>query len=120
MKQGLTLLAILAILLGAGCQAAAPLPPSPPPSEPPPPQGFFLEVTEPQDETVVNVSPIRISGSTFPEAQVSVNGELIDVNGQGNFAAMVELEEGPNVIEVIATDYEGNEENCILAVIYAP
>ena len=119
MKQGLTLLAILAILLGAGCQAAAPVPPSPPPSEPPP-QGFFLEVTEPQDETVVNVSPVRVSGSTSPEAQVSVNGELIDVDGQGDFAAMVKLEEGPNVIEVIATDYEGNEESCILAVIYAP
>ena len=119
MKRGLTLPAILAILLGAGCQAAAPVPPSPPPSEPPP-QGFFLEVTEPQDETVVNVSPVRVSGSTSPEAQVSVNGELIDVDGQGNFAAMVELEEGPNVIEVIATDYEGNEESCVLAVIYAP
>ena len=120
MKQGLTLLAILAILLGAGCQAAAPVPPSPPPSQPPPPQGFFLEVTEPQDETVVNTSPIRVIGSTSPEAQVSVNGELIDVDGQGDFAAMVKLEEGPNVIEVIATDYEGNEESCILAVIYAP
>ena len=119
MKRGLTLLAILAILLGAGCQAAAPVPPSPPPSEPPP-QGFFLEVTEPQDETVVNVSPVRVSGSTSPEAQVSVNGELIDVDGQGNFAAMVELEEGPNVIDVIATDYEANEESSILAVIYAP
>jgi hypothetical protein len=119
MKQGLTLLAILAILLGAGCQAASPVPPSPPPSEPPP-QSFFLEVTEPQDETVVSASPIRVSGSTSPEAQVSMNGQLIDVDGQGNFAAMVELEEGPNVIEVIATDYEGNEESCILAVIYAP
>jgi len=120
MKQGLTLLAILAILLGAGCQAAAPVPPSPAPPEPPPPQGFFLEVPEPQDECVVNVSPIRVSGSTSPEAQVSLNGELIDVDGEGNFAAMVGLEEGPNVIEVIATDYEGNEGSCILAVIYAP
>lgn len=120
MKRGLMLLVILATLLVAGCQEATPVPPSPPPPEPPPSQGFFLEVAEPQDETVVNTSPILVSGSTSPEAEVSVNGTLIDVNEQGDFAAMVELEEGPNVIEVIATDYEGNEESCILAVIYTP
>lgn len=110
-KQGLILLIILATLIGAGCQGAV---------SPPPAQGFFLEVTEPQDESVVSTSPIRVSGSTSPGAEVSINGELIDVDEQGNFAAMVQLEEGPNVIEVIATDYDGNEESCILAVIYTP
>jgi len=110
-KRGLMLLVMIAALLGAGCHGTAPLPP---------PQGFFLEVTEPQNETVVSTSPICVSGSTSPGAEVSVNGELIDVDEQGNFAAMVELEEGPNAIEVIATDYEGNEKSCILAVIYSP
>ena len=114
MKRSLMLLIILATLMVVvvGCQTAAP------PSQEP--QAFFLEVTEPQDETVVNTSPIRISGSTSPGTTVSVNGELIEVSEQGNFAAMVEVEEGPNVIEVIATDHEGNEDYCILTVIYAP
>jgi hypothetical protein len=111
-EQGLTLLVILVILMaGTGCRGAvAPLSES----------GFFLEVLEPQDETVVDTNPIRVSGSTSPGAEVSVNGELIDIDEEGSFVAMVELEAGPNVIEVIATDYDGHEESCILAVIYTP
>jgi hypothetical protein len=111
-KQSLTLLVIPVILmLCAGCQGAVT-----PPSE----QGFFLEVLGPQDETVVDTSPILVHGNTSPGAEVSVNGELTNIDEAGNFAAMVELEEGPNAIEVIATDYDGHEEICILAVIYAP
>jgi hypothetical protein len=111
-KQGLALLVIPVILmLGAGCQGAV---------APSPEQGFFLEVLEPPDETVVDTNPIRVSGSASPGAEVSVNGELIDIDREGNFVVMVELEAGPNAIEVIATDYDGNEEACILAVIYAP
>jgi len=120
MKRCLILLVVLATLLVAGCQGTVDTPPSSPSPEPPPQQGFFLEVTEPQDETTVNASPIRVSGSTSPGAEVSVNGTLININEQGNFAAMVELEEGPNTIEVIATNHEGNEDYYILAVIYAP
>ena len=119
LRRGLIVVVILAAFLVGGCQEAA----SPPPSSPPGPplaQDFFLAVTEPQDESVVDTSPIRVSGSTSSGAEVSVNGELIDVDEQGNFAAMVEMEEGPNVVEVIATDYEGNEDYRILTVIYAP
>ena len=115
MKRGLVLFVMLATLLGTGCQGTA----SPPPPEPHP-QAFFLEVAEPQDETVVDVSPIPVNGSTSPGAEVSINGELIDIDEQGNFAVLVELDEGPNVIEVIATDYEGVEDYCILTVIYTP
>ena len=119
MKRGLMLLIVLVVLTCAGCQGTTPSSP-PSPSPEPPQQVFSLEVTEPQDESVVDTSPIPVRGITSPGAEVSINGELIDVDGQGSFAAMVELEEGPNVIEVVATDYEGNEEYCIVAVIYAP
>ena len=126
MKRGLALLLIImATLMIAGCQGEVspppitpPTAPSTPPSEPA--QGLFLEVAEPQDESVINTSPVYVRGNTSPDAEVSVNGELIDVDEQGNFVAMVEMEEGPNAIEIIATDYQENEESIILAVIYAP
>lgn len=122
MKRGLILVVLLMTFIGVGCQGT--VSPSLPSSEPssvlPSTEDFFLEVIEPQDEIVVDTSPTHVSGSACVGATVSVNGELIDVDEQGNFTVMVELEEGPNAIEVIASESQGNEESRILAVIYAP
>lgn len=113
----LILVAVLALgaSLGAvGCQGEAEPPESPPAAE------LFLEINEPADESVVAQSLLTVTGSTLPEATVSVNGEIIDVHGQGNFAAAVTLEVGPNVIEIIASDDDGAEVYRILTVIYQP
>ena len=83
-----------------------------------PPVGLFLEVSEPLDESVVTTSPVRVSGTTVPDAVVSVNGEIVEVDEQGSFTTMVALEEGPNIIEVIASDLEGNEVSKILVIFY--
>ena len=128
------ILFIMITIVSIGCQGAevtpSPVPPSSQPSSQPlsqpstqpseSPAGLFLKVTEPQNETVINANPVRVSGSTLPDVEVSVNGELIDIDEQGSFSVMVELEEGPNIIEVIATDNKGNEDSYILAVIYTP
>ncbi len=94
------------------------------PSAEAPPQvpetGFFLTVTQPTDESTINVDKVEVIGTTIPGAVVSINGELVDVNEEGNFTMMVVLEEGPNTIEVIASDLEGNEESHILVIIYVP
>ncbi len=94
------------------------------PSSEAPPQvpetGFFLTVTQPTDESTINVDKVEVIGTTIPGAVVSINGELVDVNEEGNFTMMVVLEEGPNTIEVIASDLEGNEESHILVIIYVP
>ena len=94
--------------------------PEPTPTPAPIPVGFFLKVTEPKDEGILTASVLRVSGTTTPDAVVSVNGEVVEVDEWGNFTTMVTLEEGPNTIEVIATDFEGNKESTILAVIYIP
>jgi hypothetical protein len=49
-----------------------------------------------------------------------VNGELAEVDNQGNFTTLVVLEEGPNLIEVVASDLEGNQESHTLVTIYEP
>jgi hypothetical protein len=77
-----------------------------------------LEVTEPQDESVVHVSEIVVSGITRSDAVVSINDAVVEVDEDGKFSATVTLEEGPNSIEVIASDYEGNEESQVLTLIY--
>jgi len=82
--------------------------------------GFFLTVTQPVDNSTTNSGKVEVKGRSKHGAVVSVNGELAEVDDGGNFTTMVVLEEGPNIIEVIASDLEGNQESSTLAIIYVP
>ncbi len=79
---------------------------------------LFLEIMEPADEVVVDVSRITVSGKTLADAVLSINGVIADVDYQGIFIEEVNLDAGPNIIEIIASDFYGNEESAILTVIY--
>lgn len=124
-RNVVTLATVLLLVLITACAPApgeiTPAPtPTPEPTPAPIPVGFFLKVTEPKDESTVTSSVIPVSGTTSPDAVVSVNSEMVEVDERGNFSTMVTLEEGPNIIEVIASDFEGNKEGSVLAVIYIP
>jgi uncharacterized protein YfaP (DUF2135 family) len=80
--------------------------------------GLLLEVTTPQNESVVTSSEILVSGNTDADAVVSVNGDLVDIDAQGEFSTPLTLEEGPNYIEVVASNYDGEESSESLTVIY--
>ena len=80
--------------------------------------GVLLTVTSPQAESVVSSFETTVVGMTAPDAVVSVNGALVEVDADGNFSTSVSLEEGPNSIEVVASDYEGNEASKVLTLIY--
>lgn len=79
-----------------------------------------LKVTQPQDESVVNTAEIVVKGETNPDAVVTVNGAVADVDADGKFSVTVTLEEGPNLIEVFASDFEYREANEFLTIIYQP
>ena len=85
-----------------------------------PKSGFSLTMTQPTDESTVNTDRVEVIGVTIPSAVVSVNGNVAELDEEGNFTMMVVLEEGPNLIEVIASDSEGNQESRTLATIYVP
>ncbi|MFP6634302.1 MAG: hypothetical protein VCB79_00075, partial [Dehalococcoidia bacterium] len=53
-------------------------------------------------------SSIPVFGVTRPDAVVAINGEPVDVNASGIFSGLSELEEGANLVEIIATDIDGN------------
>lgn len=84
------------------------------------PEEFFLSVSSPENESVADQSPVEVSGSTVVDAVVTVNDQVVEVGPQGEFAASVALEEGPNAIEIIASDFAGHEEALALSVIYIP
>ena len=63
---------------------------------------------------------IPIIGGTTADAMVGVNGIPVAVNALGIFSTTVTLEEGPNFIEVVATDLRGNVRFQTVAVFYLP
>lgn len=82
-------------------------------------QQLSLEVNEPADESVVTTGSVSLSGTVSTAAEITVNGISVAVEG-GNFTAMVELEEGPNSLEIRATDAKGHEETKVLTIVYLP
>ncbi len=107
MKQCLVAMTVLVLsmVFGAGCaESGSPTPPEV--NSDMPKSGFFLTVTQPTDESIINADKVEVIGITVPNAVVSVNGNLVEVDEEGNFTMMVVLEEGPNLIKVIASDLE--------------
>lgn len=131
MSKAVNFLIVLVILaLGitiTGC-AGEEISPTATPSTSPTPTpiatALFLTVTEPLDGAQVSTNSVLVAGTTSPGAVVSVmfDDEVIvaDVDQNGGFSATVTLEEGPNFIEVVASDQRGNEKSSVLAVIYVP
>ena len=116
----LTLILLLALTLGAvGC-AEEETTPSPSPT----PTALSLEITQPEDGAEVSTSPINVTGKTIPGAVVSASiddtVEIADVDQNGNFSVTVVLEEGLNLIEVIASDQQGNEKYSSVTIFYVP
>jgi hypothetical protein len=96
--------------------------PTPTPTATPRPtqQPLFLNVTTPEDESIVATSEVEVAGTTLPTAIVSVNGTLVTVEVDGAFSTTVTLEEGPNTIEVVASTVKGEELDRVLMVMYIP
>jgi hypothetical protein len=91
------LVLVTACLFAAGCGG----------DDDPPPQRALapvvLEVTEPNDETVVRTESVRVAGTVSPAgATVRVNGRAAESEGS-QFTAEVPLDPGANVVDVIAS-----------------
>ena len=74
-----------------------------------PPDG--LEVFEPQ---------VEVMGVTRPDAVIGVNGVPLQTNSLGIFFTTATLEEGPNLIEIVATDISSNVRFQTIVIFYSP
>jgi len=100
--------------------ASEPAPPSLPPPPPTPGVYLTLQVIAPQNGAVVNMPQVDVIGMTAPGAVLTVNDDIILVGADGRFQSTVSLEEGPNLIEIVVSDIEGNEASMEFTVIYEP
>jgi len=77
-----------------------------------------LTIFAPADNASVTTSPVEVRGTTNTETVMTVNGLLYLLTANQEFTSPVDLEEGYNTVELVASDYEGNQVELILTVIY--
>jgi len=75
-----------------------------------------LKVTEPADAAEINSKVVYVKGQTVPGAAVSANDALTTADPEGNFISPLNLETGPNAIDVIATDERGKQGEVLILV----
>jgi len=68
----------------------------------------------------VNAPEVQVSGTASPGAVVTVNDAILVVGADGTFTSSVTLEQGPNLIEVIASNSSGDAQTVDLTVSYQP
>jgi hypothetical protein len=81
---------------------------------------LFVRVVIPIEDDVevpLATTALAISGVTLGNAVLSVDGNLVDVDEQGGFTAMAQLDEGANEIEIVASDADGNQVTTTLFVV---
>ncbi len=101
---------------------ATPTPtPVPTPTSTPAPEEFVLHIVEPAEAETLTANPtLFVSGRTRVDAVVTVNDTFVDPDIDGIFSAEIPLDEGPNIIEVVASIATGEELSTVLVVIYEP
>lgn len=108
------------LIIATEMPVTVPAQPLPSPAQAPADNPVSLQVTSPQDGAVVNAAQVTVSGLSAPGNVVTVNDDILLVGADGQFQTTVSLDEGPNLIEVIASDDAGNEIPVDLTVTYAP
>jgi len=81
---------------------------------------LFLRVVDPIEDDVevpLSTSALVIGGVTLSTAVLSVDGDLVDVDDQGGFVAVAQLDEGANQIDIVASDADGNQVTTTLFVV---
>lgn len=61
-----------------------------------------------------------MTGRTAPGALVTVDATLATVRADGGFSAAITLEDGPNLIDIIASNAAGDVQVVTLTVHYVP
>jgi hypothetical protein len=80
---------------------------------------FSLTITSPSDLAVVEEPTVELRGKVSGTAVLTVNEDIYLLEA-GVFAEPVQLQEGINAIQIIASDMDGNEIDLVLTVTYQP
>ena len=82
--------------------------------------GLPFTLLYPSDGLEVSEAIVDVVGVSRPDAAIGVNGVPAEINALGIFSSSLILEEGDNLIEVVAVDLEGNVRFQTVVVFYLP
>jgi len=79
-----------------------------------------MRILSPAKDEIASTASVEVRGEAPAETIVSINDDILIVPADQTFSLSIELDEGVNVIEIVASDYEGNELSFIVTVTYQP
>ena len=80
---------------------------------------LFLQMVAPVETEVLTSEPsLDIIGRTRVDAVVTINDTVVEPGLDGQFSLGIDLEEGPNIIKVVASVASGEQQDVVLVVIY--
>ena len=79
---------------------------------------LWLRLFTPKDGDIVTQEAIDVSGQAPVETVISLNDFIFLVTEEGSFSIPVILDEGPNIIELVASNLDGDEIALVLTIVY--
>lgn len=80
-------------------------------------QQVFLDIAGIENESVITESEVTITGTTTPDALVSINGQIVAVELDGSFSTTLSLDPGPNFVEIVSSNLRGQETSSVISVV---
>ncbi len=81
---------------------------------------LVLTVLSPTEGEIVTYSPVEVVIVSSVETVFTINGDLFLLAAGNESVFLVSLVVGFNSIELVASDYEGNQVETVLSVIFEP
>ena len=79
---------------------------------------LFLQMVAPMETEILTSEPLLdIIGRTRVDAVVTINDTVVEPDLDGRFSLGIDLEEGPNIIEVVASVASGEQEDVVVLVV---
>ena len=80
---------------------------------------FTLTIASPSDLDIVDQPQVDLKGQVNKTAVLTVNDDIFLLE-KGAFSQPVQLTEGINALQIVASDMDGNEVDLILSITYQP
>lgn len=81
---------------------------------------LWIKIDQPLDGAVVNSSQIEMKGQAPAGTTISVNDAIVYTESSQDFELTLNLVNGANLFEIIASDVNNNEVTLYLTVYYEP